>query len=449
MLPVQLIEKKKQGHALSEEEIRFLIAGIVREEIPEYQASAFLMATYFQGMTPEETVALTQAMVESGDRFDLSAVGSPRVDKHSTGGVGDKVSLILAPLAAACGLKVPMMAGRGLGHTGGTIDKLESIPGYVTQLKEARFCEILQDVGCSIISQSQAIAPADKRLYALRDVTATVDCIPLIVASILSKKVAEGTQGLVLDVKVGNGAFMKTPGEARALSRELIRVGRKLGLHVRAMLTSMDQPLGYAVGNSIEVLECVEILTGKTIPLEGFENHSGSADLIHLTLELCAQMLVLGGAAKTLTDGRKKAELRLKDGSAWKKFLEMISAHGGSIEAIGDVRGMPLSRKRAEWRAPKSGYLTHMDSKRLGMLLVAMGGGRKKASDSIIPGVGWVFQRKLGSRVKAGDSVVSAWLPETAPAEQISEWEREFWRSVEIRSQRKPVPKLIREVITK
>ena len=449
ILPVELIEKKKLGGELSESEITSFIEGIVRGDIPDYQTSAFLMATYFNGMSPDETMALTQAMVESGERYHLSEFGIARVDKHSTGGIGDKVSIILAPLAAACGLKVPMMAGRGLGHTGGTIDKLEAIPGYTTQLKPERFKEILKDVGCAIISQTSTIAPADKKLYALRDVTSTVDCIPLIVASILSKKVAEGTHGLVMDVKTGNGAFMKTPAEARALSKELIRVGKKLGLQVRALITTMDQPLGYAVGNCVEILECVEILTGKGIPLEGFENHCGSAELVHLTLELCAQMLVLGGVARTLGEGRKKAEQKLKDGSAWDKFLAMVRAQGGRIEAIGDVRSMPLSRKQAVWTAPRNGYITQFNSTRLGMLLVEMGGGRKKASDSVDAGVGWVFQKKLGARVKIGEPVVWSWLPEAASTSQVASWEKEFWASVEIRPQRKPVPKLIREVVLK
>lgn len=444
LTPSLLIQKKRDGEELERDDIRDFIRGITSGEVADYQATAFLMATYFNGMTLQETVALTEAMLESGERYALTRVKGPKVDKHSTGGVGDKVSLILAPLAAACGLKVPMMAGRGLGHTGGTLDKLESISGFDVHLSAARFEEILCQIGCAIIGQSDKIAPADKTLYSLRDVTATVDCIPLITASILSKKLAEGTDALVLDVKVGSGAFMETREEAKALSRTLIAVGKKLGLQIRVVLSAMNQPLGYAVGNAIEVQECIEILRGQVLPTDA-KNESGSGDLKELTIQLCAHMLELGGVVRTLPEGRKLAHAKLADGSAWRLFQEMVRLQGGALEPILDPTLLPRSSRVLHWKAKKRGYLSKMDTKNLGQILVEMGGGRKKASDSVDPSVGMVFHKKLGARVKAGDDLVTIYAPKHQDMEGL---ESLFHDSITITSTRKPIPKLILDILS-
>ena len=452
LTPSLLIQKKRDGEELTRDEIRDFIRGITSGEVADYQATAFLMATFFRGMTLSETVALTEAMLESGERYTLSKVKGPKVDKHSTGGVGDKVSLILAPLAAACGLKVPMMAGRGLGHTGGTLDKLESIPGFNVHVSASRFEEILSQVGCAIIGQSDKIAPADKKLYALRDVTATVDCIPLITASILSKKLAEGADALVLDVKVGSGAFMETREDAKALSRTLIAVGKKLGLKVRVVLSGMYQPLGYAAGNAIEVQECIEIL--RCIDSAGSKSassksESGSGDLKELTIQLCAHMLELGGLVRSLAAGRKLAHSRLADGSAWRLFQEMVKLQGGSLESIHHPETLPRSTRVLHWRAEKRGYLSKIDTKAIGQILVEMGGGRKKASDSVDPSVGMVFHKKLGSRVKSGENLVTVYAPQNPTlAQEMDRLEALFQDSVEITGARKPVPKLILDILS-
>lgn len=434
--PVTTIYHKRDGRELDDREIREFIQGVCQGDIPDYQATAFLMAVYFRGMSLNETAALTQAMLESGIRHDLSRIEGIKMDKHSTGGVGDKVSLILAPLAAACGLKVPMMAGRGLGHSGGTLDKLESISGFNVQLPVERFMETLDRVGCAIIGQSERIAPADRKLYALRDVTGTVECIPLIVASILSKKLAAGTEGLVMDVKVGSGAFMKTREQARRLAKALIQVARRMGLPCRALLTDMNQPLGHAAGNSLEVAECINLLrTGK--------NEEGSSgDLKELTVQLCAQMLALGKAVRNLTEGRKLAHNRLADGSAWKVFQEMVRAQGGKLDQVLEPSRLPRASHTVTWKARKRGYLTRMDTEAIGRILVELGAGRLKASDSIHHGVGMVFHRKLGVRVQSGDPLVTVHYQ---GGTGIAALEERYLAAIEISGARKPVPKLIVE----
>lgn len=432
--PAVLIQKKRDGHALTDKEIRFLIDGIANGSIPDYQAAAFLMATYFKLMTPDETVSLTRAMVESGDRYDFADIPGAKVDKHSTGGIGDKVSLILAPLAAACGLVVPMMAGRGLGFTGGTLDKLESIAGFDVKLSKEKFRECLERVGCAIIGQSETICPADRKLYALRDVTGTIECVPLICGSILSKKIAEGTQVLILDVKVGSGAFMRKKDEAKKLARALITVAKKSGLSCRALITNMDQPLGNTVGNALEVVECIEMMKTGT----------GALDLKEVTLQLCAHMLEAGKVVKTLAQGRKLALEKLQNGSAWKKFQEMVEFQGGSLKQIHDPSLLPRAARVVEWKAPKKGYLVGMNASEIGQMLVDLGGGRRKTSDSVDPSVGFVFHKKLGARVAAGDSIVTAHLPTGVDA---GEYEKRFWAALEIRSERKAVPKLVADVI--
>ncbi len=442
--PAQLIQKKRDGGELSEQEIAGFIRGVVSGEVADYQATALLMAVFFQGMSLNETVALTRAMVESGERYDLGSVKGAKVDKHSTGGVGDKVSLILAPLAAACGLKVPMMSGRGLGHSGGTLDKLESITGFRVGLSRDEFVQTLERVGCAMIGQSASIAPADKKLYALRDVTGTVECIPLIVASILSKKIAEGADALVLDVKVGSGAFMKSKDQARKLAKTLAQVGKKLGLPVRAVLTDMSQPLGYAVGNAIEVRESIEILRNGRNGRGGSEATAelASADLKELTVQLCAQMLEVGGVVRNLAEGRKLAHARLADGSAWKVFQALVRAQGGSLEQIQDLSKLPQAPRKVVWKAKKRGFLAKMNTEEIGRILVELGGGRKKASDAVDPGVGMVFHRKLGSRVQPGDPIVSVFARESDSA-LLPQLQARFEAAVEITAQRKPVPKLI------
>ena len=432
---VRIIQKKRDGKELTADEIKGFIQGLVSGDVADYQATAFLMAVFLRGMSAEETVALTESMLNSGERYKLTEINGPKVDKHSTGGVGDKVSLILAPLAASCGIKVPMMSGRGLGHTGGTLDKLESIRGFNVNLTREQY-EVLGTVGCAMIGQSEKIAPADKKLYALRDVTATVECIPLIVASILSKKLAEGSEALVFDVKVGSGAFMKTKESARRLARNLVTVSRKMGVPSRALVTDMSQPLGYAAGNAIEVKESIAILRNEK------QAEFSSCDLRELTIQLCAHMLEIGQVTRNLAEGRKLARNRLEEGAAWTKFQEMIVAQGGSVDLIRDVSRLPESPQTMVWKAKKKGFVTEMDTEALGRLLVDLGGGRKKVTDSVDPGVGMIFHRKLGAKVQAGDPIVTAYIPENARAEEV---EAQLALAIEIKGARKAAPKLILE----
>ncbi len=392
--PAVIIQRKRDGEVLTDAEIRFLIAGLLDGSVADYQLSAFLMAVYFKGMTPEETVSFTRAMLESGERYDFSDIPGAKVDKHSTGGIGDKVSMILAPLAAACGVVVPMMAGRGLGHTGGTLDKLESIPGFSVKLPPEKFRAALKSVGCAIIGQTEMTAPADRKLYALRDVTGTIESLPLICGSILSKKLAEGAEALVLDVKVGSGAFMKSKDQAKKLARALITVAKKSGLKCRAVLTNMDQPLGNAVGNAIEMIECIEML----------KTGSGPTDLKEVTIQLTAQMLEAAGKVRTVAEGRKLATEKLMDGSAWKKFQQMVEFQGGTLRVIHDTSLFAKAPKKAEWKAARRGYITKMDCEEIGRMIVDLGGGRKKTSDVVDSAIGFYFHKKLGAKVAAGSS---------------------------------------------
>lgn len=439
--PSLIIQKKRDGKELKKDELHQFIQGLSSGAVADYQAAAFLMAVYFRGMSLQETVALTEAMLESGEHYDLSEVRGPKVDKHSTGGVGDKVSLILAPLAAACGLKVPMMSGRGLGHSGGTLDKLESIRGFNVNLTRDQFIQILGRVGCAMTGQTATIAPADKKLYALRDVTGTVECIPLITASILSKKLAEGTKALVLDVKVGSGAFMKTPAQARKLAKTLIQVAKIMKLPCRAVLTSMNQPLGYAVGNAVEVRESIEILKNeKSMDL-------CSADLKELTIHLCAEMLCLGKLVKNLTEGRRMAHSRLADGSAWKVFQELVKAQGGDplqIQTLSGQNGLALAPRAVVWKAKKRGYLCKMNTEELGKILIELGGGRKKTSDLVDPSVGMIFHKKLGNKVQIGEPLITVFSQEKT---NLAPLEQQFNASIEISRARKPVPQLILETL--
>jgi pyrimidine-nucleoside phosphorylase len=388
---VELIATKRDGNALETEEIRRLVASFTDGALADYQMAAFLMAVFFRGLDDAETVGLTEAMLHSGTVLDLSDVPGTKVDKHSTGGVGDKVSICLAPLVAACGVPVPMVSGRGLGHTGGTLDKLEAIPGFRTDMSAQDFARIVRDVGTCMIGQTKEIAPADKRIYALRDVTATVESIPLIVASILSKKLAEGIDGLVLDVKVGRGAFMKDEARARELADKLVRVGTRAGKKVVAVLTSMDAPLGCAVGNATETREAIEVLHGK-----------GPADLVECTLVLGAEMLVLGGKAKDVTEATAKLRAAIASGAAVRVMEKMVEAQHGDPSVVADPSKLAVAPGVVEIKAPRAGFVTGVDALAIGLAGVAMGAGRTRADQAVDPAVGIDVLAKPGDAVTAG-----------------------------------------------
>jgi len=392
MRVVDLIRKKRDGRALAPEEIAFLIRGYVRGEVPDYQMAAFLMATMWRGMTAEETLVLTEEMVRSGRTLDLGHLPEAKVDKHSTGGVGDKTSLLVAPIVAAAGGRVPMISGRGLAHTGGTLDKLESIPGFRVSLPLETVRRLVERVGAALVGQTEEIVPADRKLYALRDVTATVECVPLIVASIMSKKIAEGIDALVLDVKVGTGAFMKSEAEARDLAERLVELGRRMGKRVRALLTDMDQPLGRAVGNALEVIESVEALKGR-----------GPDDLRVLSLELAAHMLLLGDLAADLPRARQIAERVLRSGAALEKFREIVEAQGGDPHIVDDYARLPQARFHWDYTAPTEGVVVSAHAERLGMASMLLGAGRERLDAPIDHAVGLIVHKKVGERVARGD----------------------------------------------
>jgi len=403
MRAVDIIMKKRDGHELSKEEIAFFIGAYVANDIPGYQVSAWAMAVFFRGMTSRETAALTEVMLRSGKTIDLSGIPGPFVDKHSTGGVGDKTSLILAPLAAAMGIKDPMMSGRALGHTGGTLDKLEAIPGYRTSLSVDEFRDIIRRDGFAMTGQSAEIVPADRLLYALRDVTGTVESIPLITASILSKKAAEGTEGLVLDVKYGSGAFMKEAARGEELARSLVDTGAALGLKVSALLTDMDEPLGNMVGNFLEVEESLDCLEGR-----------GPDDLMEVTFELAARMAVLGGKAQNPQEGRRLCEDTLKSGKPYELFLQNVKSQGGDPAAVLEMRGKYRSPISAEIKAAQDGYISRIDAWKVGHASVQLGVGRNRTEDTVCPTAGIQFHRKRGSLVKAGDLIMTVWAADEA-----------------------------------
>jgi pyrimidine-nucleoside phosphorylase len=389
---VELIAAKRDGGTHTPQEIARLVESLGTGELADYQMAAWLMAVFFRGLDDAETVALTEGMQRSGRTLDLSGVPGIKVDKHSTGGVGDKVSLALAPLVAACGVPVPMVSGRGLGHTGGTLDKLEAIPGFSTQLSAERFARIVADVGCCMIGQTAEIAPADKRVYALRDVTATVESIPLIVASILSKKLSEGIDGLVLDVKVGRGAFMKTEADARALADALVRVGTRAGKRVVALLTDMEAPLGAAVGNAVETREAFDVLAG-----------GGPADLVECTMCLGEEMLVLGGVAKAADEARLRLEAAVASGTAARMAERMIEAQGGDPRVVADRARLEVAGEEVTVRAPRDGFVVRADALTIGLAAVAMGAGRTRADQDVDHGVGVYVDAKPGARVARGE----------------------------------------------
>ncbi|MEK8023018.1 MAG: thymidine phosphorylase [Candidatus Hydrogenedentota bacterium] len=395
LVPYEIIRKKRDGGKLTAEEIDFMIQKFTRGELPEYQMAAFLMAVFFRKLDDQETAWLTQSMQASGKSMDLSSVPGPTVDKHSTGGVGDKVSLPLAPLVAAAGGFVPMMSGRGLGHTGGTLDKLESIPGFRVGLSDEEFVRAVRTVGCAIIGQTADVAPADKKIYAMRDVTATVDTMDLIAASILSKKLAAGPQALLLDVKTGSGAFMQKLEESRALAKLMVAICRNSGRKAEALITNMDQPLGVTAGNANEVEESIAILQGK-----------GPSDLREITVEFGARMLAITGIAKDIASGRAEIEKRIADGSGLEKFRKMIEAQGGDPRVVDDVSRLPKAKKRGELTASDSGILESIDTYAAGMAVVVLGAGRQRSDDKIDHAVGVEFLKKPGETVATGDVIV-------------------------------------------
>jgi pyrimidine-nucleoside phosphorylase len=392
MRVVDLIRRKRDGEEHSSEEIRTLIDGYTRGDIPDYQMSAWLMAAFLRGLSGAETAALTSAMLHSGKVLDFSDVPGRKVDKHSTGGVGDKTSLIVAPIAAAAGVRVPMISGRGLGHTGGTLDKLESIPGFNVNLSLAEFRRALETVGCGLIGQTAEIAPADKKMYALRDVTGTVEHRSLICASIMSKKLAEGLDALVLDVKVGSGAFLKTEADATLLAELMVETGRRMGKQVVALLTDMDQPLGRMAGNAMEVAESLEVLSG-----------AGPADLRELCLVLSAWMLLLGERVKTVEEGKRVAAELIASGQAREKFREIIKQQGGDARVVDDPKRLPRAAHTLDVVCGADGYVSTTLCEQLGVACVVLGGGREKKEDAIDPAVGLVFHKRIGDGVRRGE----------------------------------------------
>ena len=387
---IDVIRKKRDGGELSRNEIESLVNSYTRGDIPDYQMSAWLMAVVLRGMTRAETAALTDAMLRSGEVLDLSALPAKKVDKHSTGGVGDKTSLVLAPLAAAAGVMVPMISGRGLGHTGGTLDKLEAIPGFNVNLPVAHFRRVLETCGCAMIGQTAEVAPADRKLYALRDVTGTVESPYLICASIMSKKLAEGIDALVLDVKTGSGAFMKSEKDAVFLAELMVETGERMGKQMVALITDMDQPLGSMIGNALEVVEVVEVLRGE-----------GPEDLRQLCLELAGWMLHLGGVADTVAEGKKQSEKLIASGEALDKFRQMVALQGGDLRAIDDPKKLPQAQHTMILSSPKNGYLAALQCEQVGTACVILGGGRERKEDSVDPAVGIVLHKKVGDPVSS------------------------------------------------
>ena len=405
-----IIAKKRDGIELADEEIEAFVKGFTNGEIPDYQVAAFLMAAYIRGMSKRETATLTTEMANSGDVLDLSPISGIKVDKHSTGGVGDKTTLICAPIAAACGVKVAKMSGRGLGHTGGTIDKLESIPGFTTDLPKADFFEIVDKIGCAVVGQSGNLCPADKKLYALRDVTATVDNISLIASSVMSKKIAAGADKILLDVKMGSGAFMKTKEDAEKLAREMVDIGESVGRKTVALVTNMDKPLGRNIGNLLEIIEVCEIL-----------NNGGDRELRELSIELAANMIYLGGKTDTIEEAREKAVNAVSSGAAFAKLKEMSAAQGGDVSYINDTSKFGLAKVKHEIKAEKSGYIVFTDAEAFGMASVSLGAGRETKESSIDFGAGIILHKNKGAFVNVGDVIAELYADSGQKCELAAE----------------------------
>ncbi len=440
MNAAELIRKKRDGRELDAKELEFLIRSYVSGEVPDYQMSAFLMACYFRGMTPQETITLTRLMLYSGQTIDLADIPGLKVDKHSTGGVGDKVSLILAPIVASCGIPVPMISGRGLGHTGGTLDKLESIPGFRTSLSIEEYREVIRKAGVVMIGQTNEIVPADKKMYALRDVTGTVECIPLIAGSIMSKKLAEGIDALVLDIKTGRGAFMQKYTDARELGKTLVAIGNDFGKETIGFVTDMNQPLGVAIGNWLEVVESVECLRG----VKGVDD--GSSDLMEVTHVLSGAMIMLGKKASSLEEGIAMSQEAIVSGRAFEKFRQMVVIQGGDASVIEKPDSYPPARDTFEVKAAVSGYVTTIDSLELGMAGIALGAGRQRVDDQIDPKAGMILQKKIGDSVRAGEVLVQGFTDRGEAAEPA---QKRIHSAFTIGDTRVERPDLIHEMISR
>ncbi|QHS02681.1 pyrimidine-nucleoside phosphorylase [Pediococcus acidilactici] len=431
MRMVDVIDHKRNGSALTKEEISAFVEGYTNGEIPDYQASALLMAIYFNGMTDEEQANLTMQMLNSGDRLDLSDIPGIEVDKHSTGGVGDKTSIPLAPMVAALGIPVPMISGRGLGHTGGTLDKLEAIPGFEVERSEAEFKKQVRDIKVAIVGATGNVAPADKKIYALRDVTDTVDSIPLIAGSIMSKKIASGTDALVLDVKTGTGAFMKEEADAVKLANALVKIGKSVGMNCMALISDMNQPLGNMVGNALEIQESIALLKGE-----------GPEDITELVMTLGSQMVVLAKKAATLAEARAKLEEVVANGSALEVFRQMIVAQGGDPRVIEDPTLMPQAKYHFELPAPQAGYVTKMTADEIGIAAMLLGGGRQAKTDVIDYAVGIELHKKVGDAVAEGESLLTI-HSNTADVANIKEL---LYNNIEIGTDAQPI-QLVHKII--
>jgi len=426
----EVIKKKRDGFELSDDEIKFMIDGFVKGEIPDYQMAAFLMAVFFKGMNGRESMVLTECMVNSGDRVDLSAIEGFKVDKHSTGGVGDTTSLVLNPLVAACGGIVAKMTGRGLGHTGGTVDKLESIPGFKVELPKERFIENVNKIHLSLISQTADLAPADKKIYALRDATATVDSIPLIAGSIMSKKLAAGANGIVLDVKTGSGAFMEKYEDAIELAKTMVEIGELSGRRMVALITSMEEPLGYAIGNAIEVKEAIQTLKGE-----------GPKDLEELCVNLGANMLLISGIVASVDEGKEKMRNAIKDGSGLKKLKQMVEAQDGNPEAIDRPdEFLPKAKEEIPVLSPRDGFVEKINALEVGLAAKALGAGREKKDDVIDLGVGIYLKKKVGDAVKKDEPLA---IFHSSDKKKFEEAKKRFLAAYTIGDKEVPSPKLV------
>lgn len=427
-----IIQKKRDGGILTKEEIDFFVKGYTDGSIPDYQASAFAMAVYFQGMSDEETTNLTLAMASSGDTLDLSVIDGVTVDKHSTGGVGDKTTLVVAPIVASLGCKVAKMSGRGLGHTGGTVDKLESIRGFKVELTPEKFIEQVKETGICVIGQSGNLAPADKKLYALRDVTATVSSIPLIASSIMSKKLAAGSECIVLDVKTGSGAFMKTPESAQELSEKMVAIGKNAGRKMAALITDMDIPLGTHIGNTLEVTEAVAVLKGEV-----------DNDLKEVCIALASNIVSLAFEL-SIDEAQKRVIEALDSKKAFEKLRELIIAQGGDVSLIDDINNMPKASVAYEICSPESGYIYHMDAEKIGVSSVLLGAGREKKEDSIDPTAGIILRKKTGDYVEKGETLC---LLLTNDEKKIAAAEKKYLEAIEFSSKKPEIMPLIFKTI--
>lgn len=433
MNTVELIRKKRDGKSLSSEEVKYLISSYTKKKIPDYQFSAFLMAAFLKGMNKKETAALTEAMLYSGKVINLSSIPGTKIDKHSTGGVGDKTSLILAPIVAAAGVNVPMISGRGLGHSGGTLDKLESIPGFRTDLSLTKYKQVIKQCGAVLIGQTKDVAPADKLIYSLRDVTATVESIPLITASIMSKKLAEGIDGLVLDVKTGSGAFMKKTSDAVELANSLIKTAKAFNKKVIAFITDMNQPLGKYVGNWLEVYESILVLKGEQ-----------EDDLFELSMLLSGAMIYLGNKASSIDEGVEISKQLIKNGKAFDKFLEIVKLQNGNISIIKHPEKYPKSKVIEYLYADKSGYISKMDNYQIGMSALELGAGRKTKEDSIEPKAGLIFKYKIGDRVKKGDVLIEF---RSESEKKINYIKENLSKAILLTNKKTPKPNLVKKAI--